>query len=326
MAVAIELHLIDLAFAPLRIADRGRQARLLAAISRDGQQQPVLVVARDDRYVLIDGYRRLAAVKKLGFDLVQAVILPLCEADALAYAHRNEANRRRSAIEDAWLLRELIETFELRQQDLARFLQRSASWVSRRLALARQLPETVQKAVRDGRIGAHAAEKYLVPLARANRGHAERLAKNLHDFRPTDRQMGRLCVAWRSAVAEVRERIVDHPALYLKTDEESPVKPAPDEPASTVVHAIEAISGTCGRARKVAREGALHRLDAVGRAAVGRAFEEATLAFRSLRSLLSQEGLDARRGDAVGSPGTIEEGPQRTSDRESAADLAGIDE
>jgi hypothetical protein len=43
-------------------------------------------------------------------------------------------------------------------------LTRSVSWVSRRLALVRELPESIQEHVRRGEIVAHAAEKYLVPL------------------------------------------------------------------------------------------------------------------------------------------------------------------
>lgn len=321
MNVAIELHRIDLAYAALRVVDPGRQARLLAAISRDGQQQPVLVVARSDRFVLIDGYRRVAAIRQLGKDEVHAVVLALSEADALAFAHRIEANRRRSALEDGWLLRELVETFALRQSDLARLLQRSPSWVSRRLALVKQLPETVQSAVRDGVIGAHAAEKYLVPLARAKNEHAVRLVANLGDLRPSDRQIGRLYAAWRVADVDTRQRIVDHPGLFLRADEEGVCKLPPDDPATAVVRAIEAITGTCGRARKVARDGSLHRLDSVGRDAVSRAFTESTLAFGSVRSLLSEEGLDARHGDAHGGVATGEGGSQRAGDREGVADI-----
>lgn len=289
---SLELHQIDLAYADLRVADPARQARLLAAMSREGQQQPVLVVAREARFVLIDGYRRVAALRELGRDVVDALVLPLSEAEALAFAHRVEANRRRSALEDGWLLRELIERFSMRQQDLARLLQRSGSWISRRLALVKQLPEAVQTAVRTGRIGASAAEKYLVPLSRGNRDHAERLVRNLGDLQVQQRQVARLYQAWRAADPETRERIVDHPALFLRADDEGLSKPPPDE-AVAVVRAIEAITGTCHRARKVIRDDGLHKLDTVARSSVQRAFGEAAVAFASVRSLLSEEGLDA---------------------------------
>ena len=322
MATEIEIHRIDLPWSGLRVSDPARQARLVASISRDGQQQPVLVVSREPRFALVDGYRRLSALQALGRDVVLAVTLALTEADALAFAHRIEANRRRSALEDGWLLRELIETFQFRQPDLARLLQRSASWVSRRLALVRLLPEIAQVAVREGRIGAHAAEKCLVPLARANRAHAERLVRNLGDYRPTDRQMQRLYSAWRSADAASRERIVDHPVLFVRSDEEVASPLPPDDPATTVVRALEAITGTCGRARKVVRDGALHRLDPGGLEAIRRAFDEASVGFGAVRRLLSEEGLDARRRDEVGGPEVGEGTAQRAGDRQGPGDLA----
>jgi len=48
--------------------------------------------------------------------------------------------------------------------------------VSRRLALVGELPASVQSHVRSGAIGAHAAMKYFVPLARANGGDCIKLA------------------------------------------------------------------------------------------------------------------------------------------------------
>jgi ParB/RepB/Spo0J family partition protein len=318
----LDLHQLDRPYAGLRTRDEGRQARLVGAISRDGLLQAVLVVARGERFVLIDGYRRVAAVETLGQDTVAAVVLGTTEAEALAYAHRLDANRRRSALEDGWLLRELVETYGLRQAQLVKKLQRSASWVSRRLALVRDLPQAVQDAVRDGRLGAHAAEKFFVPLARANQGHAETLAHNLAPLRPTDRQVERLYTAWRAADTETRRRIVEHPGLFLRVDE-APAPP-PDGPAAVVVKAIEDVTGASGRARKVARDAGLHRLDPAERAAVERSLDEATLAFTGLRRVLAEEGLDARQRDAGGGPAAGKERPQHASDRARPPDLPGV--
>lgn len=64
----IELHQLETKYAGLRIADRGRIGRLMAALCAHGQRQPVLVVRAGDpadavaRYVLIDGYARVAAL------------------------------------------------------------------------------------------------------------------------------------------------------------------------------------------------------------------------------------------------------------------------
>lgn len=318
----IDLHQLDRPYAGLRTRDEGRQARLVGAISRDGLQQAVLVVARAERFVLVDGYRRVAAIETLGGDTVAAVVLEMDEVEALSYAHRLDANRRRSALEDGWLLRELVEAFGLRQHQLVAKLQRSPSWVSRRLALVRELPVAVQDAVRDGHLGAHAAEKFFVPLARANKRHAETLARNVAPLRPSDRQVERLYAAWRSADTETRQRIVEHPALFLRVDE-SPAPP-PDGPAARVIEALEGVTGASGRARKVARDAGLHRLNAAERAQVERALDEAAVAFTGLRRVFAEEGLDARQRDAGSRAATGEERAQRSGDRAGAEDLAGV--
>lgn len=288
----IDLHRLDLAYADLRVVDRRYVARLAADIGCEGQRQPVLVIERDRKLVLIDGYCRVAAVRKLGRDTVLAMTLPLSERDALLFAYRTGTGRRRFALEDAWLLKELIGRFSMKQTELAVLLGRSDSFVSRRLALVVQLPETIQKAVRDGRIGAHAAQRSLVPLARANREHAERLVANLAGTRPTTRQIAALYLAWRAADRETRERIVDHPGLFLKTEHVDDV-PAEADAVTDLVRSIETISGACHGARKRLRAAELHQFEEVARGAVTRAFGEADLAFGAVRTLLAEEGLDA---------------------------------
>jgi ParB/RepB/Spo0J family partition protein len=287
----IDLHRLELAYADLRVVDRRGVARLAADLATEGQHQPVLVVPRGDRLVLIDGYCRVAALRRLGRDTVMALTLSMPERDALLFAHRTGSGRRRFALEDGWLFQELVERFSLKQTELAELLGRSESFVSRRLALVVHLPDSVQKAVRDGRIGAHGAQRSVVPLARANREHAERLVANLGGLRPTTRQLATLYLAWRVGDAETRERIVDHPELFLKAQDAEP--PREVDAVTDLVRAIETISGACHGARKRLRAFALHQLDTGGREAITRAFGEAALAFGSVRTLLAEEGLDA---------------------------------
>jgi hypothetical protein len=53
--------------------------------------------------------------------------------------------------------------------ELARRFDRSASWVSRRLALVEWLPEAIQQQVREGRIVTQVALKYLARSSTSNR-------------------------------------------------------------------------------------------------------------------------------------------------------------
>ena len=59
---------------------------MLASLAAAGQQTPIVVVVvsgKPDRYPVIDGYKRIAALEQLGRDTVEAVVWDMSEADAL---------------------------------------------------------------------------------------------------------------------------------------------------------------------------------------------------------------------------------------------------
>jgi len=289
--VDIELHELELRYAALRIDDVGRCAELVGKIAQHGQQGPVLVIREDDRYVLIDGYARVAALQRLGRDVVEAVVLEVSEAEALVLAHRLEAKRPRSALEEGWLILELIERHGLDQPVIATRLRRTAGWVSRRLGLIQVLPAPVQAAVRAGTIPAHAAAKFLVPLARANRAQCEQLVAALGRDRVTDRQVGRLYTLWKTADAAQRLNIITRPHQALKADAALQPEPAvPDaDPAAPLLGDLAGIAGMARRAHRRLDEGVLQELDERRRGLVTRSGTVAKLAVHTLLDLLEQE-------------------------------------
>jgi ParB/RepB/Spo0J family partition protein len=249
----LEFHQMAMKYEGLRISMPGLQARLTVSLAAEGQLQPVLVVQSEAAgYVLIDGYRRVSALRTLGRDTVEAMALPLDEPAALIFHHCQENAHQRSALEDGWLLRELLELHGMSQEDMSRFLQRSRSWVSRRLSLVRELPESVQDLVRQGKLCGHSAMKYLVPLARAKKTDCEELVGNLGGKRISVRQMEKIYVAWKSGDAEQRRKVVQRPLLFLKTAEElrsEPPKQVGDEIAK-VLDDMEILDAVSGRARR----------------------------------------------------------------------------
>lgn len=221
----LELHQLVLKYAKLRIARPQAQARLMASLARAGQTTPVVAVpsspeSQAKNYILIDGYLRVAALGELKQDTVQIVVLSLSEQDALLWQKQQESNRRRSILEDAWLLQTLIETHGMSQADLARKLSRPKSWISRRLSLITILPDRVQALVRDGRLCAYAAGRYLVPLARANAESCERLAENLAKLELSTREIRRLYIAWKAGNPETKRRIEARPGLFSRAAKE----------------------------------------------------------------------------------------------------------
>lgn len=247
----IEFHQLQQPYRELRITTAASRRRMLSSLAVDGQQTPVLVVASqgergEQSYILIDGYQRVAALEELGRDTVDAVELPLSEASALIFKHRQERSNRRSALEDGWLLRALLEQHGLSQHELARRLGHTTSWVSRRLGLVTALPQSVQELVRQGQFPPHCAGKYMVPLARANTADCEKLSHNLAGHQVSTRQMERLYVAWRSSDIDDKARLVDEPLLFLKADQELRA-PEPSHPDTALVKDVAAISDFCRR-------------------------------------------------------------------------------
>jgi ParB family chromosome partitioning protein len=286
----LEFHQLEQTYAGLRIADAARTARLVASLCEHGQQQPVLVVrGEDERYVLIDGYARVAALGELKRDTVEATVLELSEAHALLLAFRLERNRARSVIEEAWLLRELVHTHAIAPRALGAMLGRSASWVSRRLALVDVLPAAVEQAVRRGAVAAQAAMKYLVPLARANAGQCERLVAHLGTRRLAVRQMARLYAGWRAGTAEQREGIVDRPLLYLDLEERAPERPLDPgtEREQRLVRDLGMLAGICRRAREALRE---REQDLPWPAVLRYAWQEAQASFAALIEVVVEGG------------------------------------
>ena len=252
----LEFHQISLKYSGLRISMKGFQSRLTASLASEGQLHPVQVVtttgAGEASYVLIDGYRRVAGLQTLGRDTVESMLLPLEEPAALLFRHCQESAHPRTALEDGWLLRELIELHGMNQAEISRGLQRSESWVSRRLARVQELPARAQELVRRGHLCAYGAMKYLVPLARAKRSACEELVGHLSGRRTSARDMEQVYASWKNGDAEQRKRVVSNPHLFLKAAEalkREPLKHTGNE-TEDVSKDMEILEVVSGRARR----------------------------------------------------------------------------
>ncbi len=316
----VELNELVLRYAALRVRDANREARMRASLAADGQQSAVTVIAMPGdearRFLLVDGYLRVTALRALGRDVVDAVCLELSEADALIMTHRLDEVGRRSALEEGWLLEELVSRHALKQDELGTRLSRSRSWVSRRLSLVLVLPEVAQRAVRDGHLPAQAAMKYLVPLSRDKRTACERIVTNLGREPVTVREVHRLYTGWRAGNDAQRERIELHPRLFLRADENT----RPDEKSDTelLISDLNAISGLCFRARRRLTDGVVERK----RRRLRVAYREAKRAFATLDELMSDEENDAQPVPTDSGLGAVEAGPRCADHRTSAGLVA----
>ena len=220
----LEFHQIDFRYESLRKRDPHKERLLLASIDARGQICPVVVLAQKAAtpYVLLDGHKRLRALKRLRQDTVRATVWDLDEAEALLLERLMRTGRGESPLEQGWLLSELKDRFGMPLEVLARHFDRSPSWVSRRLGLVLDLPDQVQDEVRKGRIAPHTAMKVLLPLARANRAEALRFLAVLLRAAFSTREAVLLQAGWLQGDDQVRDRIQADPRLFLRAQETDP--------------------------------------------------------------------------------------------------------
>lgn len=215
----LDLHRLELRFAAMRIEDAPAVQRLAISIQECGQL--VACVAASDpqaaSLVLIDGYRRVAALRRLGRDTAQVQCWSCAVGPALMQVMARSGSRPFAPIEEAMLLRELIDAHGLTQREAARSCARDVSWVQRHLLLLGEMSEALLAAVRSARISSWAATRVLAPLARANKDHADRLLASLDGQRLSTRELRSWFEHYRGAQREQRERMVAHPRLFIES-------------------------------------------------------------------------------------------------------------
>jgi hypothetical protein len=281
----------------------------------------VVATGAPDRYLVIDGHKRVAVLEQLGRDTVEATVWAMSEAEALLLSRSLRFSPQESALEQGWLLAEMEQRFGYGLDELARRFDRSTSWVSRRLALVELLPEAIQQQVREGKLASQVAMKYLVPVARVNAGDCTRMAAAFVAHHCDTRQAGQLYTAWRKGTRVARERILSEPELFLKTQR---------QPAAVKAAAVEQVERDLEMALAILRR-AGRRLSEALPEMTGPQQKQAQGQVESARRELhrmaerigkDQEPKHAEPGTTNRDFGTEREGSEQTRDRPGAAIVA----
>ena len=176
----LDIHRLDLRFEKTRLSPHKSPASLVEAIASEGLRLPVRVADTGEALVLIDGFRRLRAYRLLARDRIPAHCVRQSLEEALREWFADRRGRRLDAIEEAWLIQQLVDEGRSRR-DIGQWMGRGASWISRRLALLEGLSDQALQALRDGVLSSWAAERVWIPLARANGEDAHHFLQTLYD-------------------------------------------------------------------------------------------------------------------------------------------------
>lgn len=225
----VTLDTLDERYQTLRLPKPAAVAALRESIERHGLLAPLTVNRlADDTLVLLDGFKRLGALRLLGHAEVAVQIVELEEAVAQAamLTANSSQHGRISELEEAWIVRSLVRSCSMTQVAVAELLGRHKSWVCRRLMLAEELATPIQDDLRLGLVSASVARE----LVRLPRGNQTRVSEVVRKHGLTSRQCARLVDRYlKTEAGEACDALLDDPLKYIAAaDAKPPVRTLAD--------------------------------------------------------------------------------------------------
>jgi len=211
-----DIHCLDLRFASMRLQSRSMVNAMIHSIEQSGQLTPVAAIGGEKkRFILMDGYLRLAALRRMGSDTVCVTLWDCDEASGLLRVLAGAQAHPWAAIEEARTIRMLMDQFDRSQRAIAKSIGRDVSWVNRRLSLIASVSDEVLTSVCKGNLSIWAAGRIITPLARANIKHAEMMIKCLEKNPLSTRELTLWNNHYQKASHSVRDAMVKDPTLFL---------------------------------------------------------------------------------------------------------------
>ncbi len=138
---------------PRKKFDQTSIQELSLTIKQHGLLQPILVMKQDEKdYMVISGERRLRAYKKLNKKKIPCIVKEYSNSEKLEISLIENIQREQlDAIEEAMVYKNLLENFNLTQNDLSSRVGKNRATISNRVRLL-QLPLKLQTAIADRRL------------------------------------------------------------------------------------------------------------------------------------------------------------------------------
>ena len=139
---------------PRKVFDQEALQELASSIREHGVIQPVLLRPAKNGYELVAGERRWRAARLAGLKQIPAIIRELNDRQNMFYALIENMQREDlNSIEEARGMEEMMNAFGLNQEETAKAVGKSRSYVTNALRLLK-LPQDVQDLVMGGQLSA----------------------------------------------------------------------------------------------------------------------------------------------------------------------------
>ncbi|MGA2263966.1 MAG: ParB/RepB/Spo0J family partition protein [Acidobacteriota bacterium] len=207
----LDLSEIGTSYGRVRCLAPRQIEQMKASLTAHGQLTAVLVVRRQQRLELIDGFKRRRAEEEMGWTTLRVASMDVDEQGQwAAMLALNRATQSMSVLEEALVLREMVAA-GMAQARIGEILGRHKSWVSRPIGLLERLhPELVEQ-IREGILPPGAARRLLSLPA----GNQLELATVVTHQGLGSQDTELLVKLWRTADPPVREFLLAHPGEAL---------------------------------------------------------------------------------------------------------------
>ena len=212
MAKTVELSSLDLRYEGHRLRDDAREVRLLASIAQRGIEEPLQGVDAPAGRLLLDGFKRCRAAKKLSIGCVPYVSLGEEEAAGILKLMRASTDKGLGILEQARFVVDLLSIHGMNVAEVAQMLSRSKGWVSMRRSLLEGMSPAIQAILFRGAFPVYSYMYSLRPFMRMN-ADARRRSSGLSTAlagsgaRLSVRDIERLAHAYFRGPAALREAI-----------------------------------------------------------------------------------------------------------------------
>ena len=188
-----------------------------------GQLQPVIARVYEGGVQMIDGFKRLYASETLLMDTLDCRLFEVDESQAkIMLLSYNRTSQSMEVWEEAMVLKDLLETHDLDQRQLAKLTGHSPSWVSRRLSLISKLDEEVASEIRMGSL----TSRHARALMRLPRGNQIDVARVISTWHLSSRLSDRLVTAFLEAEdKDQQQQILTYPEHIIWDQADLPEQP-----------------------------------------------------------------------------------------------------
>lgn len=141
---------------PRKIFDEDALNDLKASIKENGVIQPIILRRKDDVYEIIAGERRWRAAKAAGLERIPSIIREIDEETAAKISLIENVQRENlNPIEEAEAYKRLMSEYSLKQEELAKAVGKSRSYISNSIRLL-NLDERIIGYIYEGKLtGGH---------------------------------------------------------------------------------------------------------------------------------------------------------------------------